>query len=214
MTDGFITALSYALSQNRKNDADSYAFFRAAVLIPLIVNKGELQILFEVRSKRLNWQPGEICFPGGKIDRMDCSPVDAAVRETVEELGVRKEQIKIIGSLDEIISPIGVRLYPAVGQLRADSLSLNKAEVAEVFTVPIKWLLDAKPKEAIMEMGTKPLKDFPFELLPEYPATWRARRTYPVLFYQYNNYVIWGITAYVLNKFVNMIKDAPDYARF
>lgn len=206
MTDSFFTAISKVLVQNRKNVADSYAFFRAAVLIPIVVNKGELEILFEIRSKQLGWQPGEICFPGGKIDKADCSTVDAAVRETMEELGASRKQIRIIGTLDEIISPIGVRLYPAVGLLETDHLQLNKAEVAEIFTVPLKWLMDVRPQEAVMEMGTKPLKDFPFGLLPEYPAGWRARKTYPVLFYQYKDHVIWGLTAHVLNKFITILR--------
>ncbi|MDD4601493.1 putative Nudix hydrolase NudL [bioreactor metagenome] len=209
MTDVCFKKLIAMLAQNKRNVPSSYAFFRAAVLIPLVVNQGNLEMLFEVRSKELSWQPGEICFPGGRIDANDSTPVAAAVRETVEELGVTQNKIRVIGNIDEIISPIGVMLYPTVGLLEDTNFNLNQAEVAEVFTVPLSWLMKNQPLEAVMEMGTKPLEDFPFALLPDYPDEWRARTTYPVLFYKYDDYLIWGLTAYVLNKFVNML-DATD----
>lgn len=205
MTDGFLQRLSDVIAAKKKNTASSYAFFRAAVLIPIVVRQGEPEILFEVRSRRLGWQPGDICFPGGKMDKADATPAAAAVRETIEELGVTDAQIKIIGEMDEIVSPIGVMLYPAVGVLDTTKLNLNQSEVSEVFTVPLKWLLAAKPREAVMEMGTRPLKDFPFELIANYPADWKGRTTYPVLFYEYGNYTIWGLTAHVLAKFLTMI---------
>jgi len=194
------------LVKNRRNYPMSYAFFRAAVLIPLITQSGQMEVLFEVRSKRLNWQPGEICFPGGKIDKIDASPVEAALRETTEELGIARDKITVLGTMDEIISPIGVMLYSTVGHVDDMQLNLNEAEVAEVFTVPMSWLLKAQPHVAKMEMGTRPLENFPFELLPAYPDEWRKRSTYEVLFYEYKDYVIWGLTAYVLEKFINICR--------
>lgn len=206
MTGDLIIKIKDVLNQRKITGVDSYAFFQAAVLIPLVVKDNDVEILFEVRSKRLGWQPGEICFPGGRIDAADRTPVDAAVRETIEELGVTSDKVKVIGTLNEIISPIGVMLYPAVGLLELGGFKLNKDEVAEIFTVPLKWLLDTQPAEAVMEMGTKPLKDFPYHLVPYYSAEWRSRGTYQVLFYKYENYVIWGLTAHVLNKFIKLIK--------
>lgn len=206
ITDKFLIGLSETLANNRQNVSSSYAFFRAAVLIPLVIKQGEIEVMFEVRSQHLGWQPGEICFPGGRIESTDATPVVAAIRETTEELGIVEEQIKIMGVLDEIVSPIGVMLYPAVGMLEMGELTLNRAEVAEVFTVPLQWLIQAEPKKAIMEMGTRPLKGFPFELIPDYPKEWKARTTYPVLFYQYERYNIWGLTAHVLAKFLTIMK--------
>lgn len=198
-----ITAM---LAKNKCNYPASYAFFRAAVLVPMIIKNGQLEILFEVRSAKLTWQPGEVCFPGGKIDKSDATPVDAAVRETMEELGIARDKIAVLGTMDEIISPIGVRLYPTVGYLEDTELYLNDAEVAEVFSVPLSWLLQVEPHTAKMEMGTRPLENFPFWLLPNYPDKWRKRSTYEVLFYQYQSYVIWGLTAYVLDRFIKMYR--------
>lgn len=194
------------LAKQKRNYPTSYAFFSAAVLIPLIIKNDKMEILFEVRSKKLNWQPGEICFPGGKIDKTDTTPVDTAVRETSEELGIAREKITVLGTMDEIISPIGVRLYPTVGHIDDLQLNLNEAEVAEVFTVPFSWLMKAQPRVAKMEMGTRPLEGFPFNLLPDYPDQWRKRSNYKVLFYEYQDYVIWGLTAYVLNNFIRMYR--------
>lgn len=206
MIGDLITKIKDGLNRSKVTGVDSFAFFQAAVLIPLVVKDNDVEILFEVRSKRLAWQPGEICFPGGRIDAADRTPVDAAVRETIEELGVTSDRIKVIGTLNELVSPIGVMLYPAVGLLEPSSFKLNKDEVADIFTVPLEWLINTQPDEAVMEMGTKPLKDFPYHLVPYYSEEWRSRGTYQVLFYKYENYVIWGLTAHILNTFIKLIK--------
>jgi len=189
----------------KKNSYDQY--FSAAILIPLIWDKGNLSLLFEVRSPHLTWQPGEICFPGGRIETTDHSPSFAAVRETTEELCIEREKIKILGSLYEIISPIGVRLYPTVAYLDDNKpIVPNLSEVADIFTVPLEYLLAYKPIVGHMERCTRPLADFPYELLPEYSKEWKSRKNYQVLFYKYENYVIWGLTAQVLFNFLEIYR--------
>jgi 8-oxo-dGTP pyrophosphatase MutT (NUDIX family) len=85
-------------------------FFNAAVLIPLILQGDEYNFLFEKRAKHIR-QGGEISFPGGKFEpHQDKSCVNAAIRETEEELGISREQINIIGRLDTFISPRGLIL--------------------------------------------------------------------------------------------------------
>ena len=73
---------------------------RAAIIIPLVEINNEVCILFEVRAKKLNSQPGDICFPGGKIDG-DETPKEAALREMFEELGIKS--IDIINELDTVV---------------------------------------------------------------------------------------------------------------
>lgn len=200
--------LSTALTMNLTK-ANSYnEYFDAAVLIPLTWENDQFSVLFEVRSPHLSWQPGEICFPGGRIESTDKNPVEAAVRETCEELGLPSDDIKVLGSLHEMLSPIGVRLYPAVGYI-ADrkSMKANVDEVAEVFSVPLSFLLEYEPIVAHMERSTRPLADFPFELLPDYSKDWKKRKNYKVLFYQYEKYLIWGLTAQVLEHFLSVYKE-------
>jgi peroxisomal coenzyme A diphosphatase NUDT7 len=178
----------------------------SAVLLPLVEVDGELAILFEVRAAKLSWQPGEICLPGGRIEASDANPLEAAVRETVEELGVTGNCIQVLGALDYIASPIGVTLYPYAAVLSDHShLRPNSDEVAEVFTVPLQFLLQAEPLTAEMEMATRPLGEFPADLLPHgYSVEWKRRRTYQVYFYCYEKYVIWGLTAQVIRNFLNI----------
>lgn len=197
-------ALAGALPSHSGKIINAEDYLQAAVTIPLMEAAGQPAILFEVRSGKLNWQPGEICFPGGRIESRDGSPLEAAVRETVEELRIKPEQISALGALDLLVSPIGVMLYPYAVHISDDAeLTPNPDEVAEIFTVPLSFLLTAKPQTAFMETATKPFAGFPFELLPpEYPQDYRRRAKYPVLFYQYKHYVIWGVTARVLAAFI------------
>jgi len=191
---------------------DSYKeYFNASVLIPLVWEKEELAVLFEVRSPHLTWQPGEICFPGGRIDPTDGSPQSAAVRETVEELGLPAEKINVLGSLQEVVSQLGVRLYPFVGYI-TESHHMNPSpdEVSEVFTVPLDFLLASDPIIGHMERCTRPLADFPFALLGGYSDGWKRRKNYQVLFYQYGQHVIWGLTAQVLHNFLEIYREFID----
>ena len=178
----------------------------SAVLLPLVSRDGELAVLFEVRSASLAWQPGEICLPGGRIEDGDPNPKAAAVRETSEELGLPVTKIEVLGALDYIVSPIGITLYPFVALLAEDAVvQPNLDEVAEVFTVPLQFFLQAEPLTAQMEMATRPLGDFPFGFLPQgYSAEWKRRRTYQVYFYSYGQHVIWGLTAQVIRNFLQV----------
>ncbi|MEN6567786.1 MAG: CoA pyrophosphatase [Veillonellales bacterium] len=206
--NNFYNRLSRILaSREAVKDGVEGSYFSAAVLVPIVEKDGEPAVLFEVRSSRLHWQPGEICFPGGKVEPGDSSRAAAAVRETSEELGVAAGHIKLAGGLPEMISPIGVALAPFVGWIEGGTeMRLNSAEVVEIFTVPLTFLLTASPKTAAMELATKPVAGFPYALLPAYPNTWRHRRIYEVLFYQYEQYVIWGLTARVLSGFLKICR--------
>lgn len=199
--------LSTALEREGDQQGGDNGYFSAAVLVPLVWDNGELAVLFEKRSIHLSWQPGEICFPGGRIEKTDRGPISAAVRETTEEIGVGADQIMVLGALNEVISPIGVRLYPAIGYISdIVDINVNLDEVAEVFTVPLNFLLDTEPIIGHMERCTRPLADFPFELLPGYSQNWKNRKNYHVLFYKYDQYVIWGLTAQVLHDFLEVYK--------
>ena len=92
-----------------ENESD---YLSSAVLVPLVRREGRLGVLFEVRSAALTWQPGDICFPGGRIELDDAGPEAAAVRETREELSLPDDAVDVIGPLNTMVSPIGVMIYP------------------------------------------------------------------------------------------------------
>lgn len=188
-----------------QNETD---YFASAVAVPLLEAGGELAVLFEVRSAQLAWQPGEICFPGGRIEYDDADPRETAVREMCEELGLAAGDFRLLGPLDYLVSPIGVIIYPFAATIdNAAAIKPNADEVAEVFTVPLKFFLENEPVVANMEVATRPLPGFPHELMPaDYPRDWRRRAIYPVLFYRYGKYVIWGVTARVLYNFIDICR--------
>jgi len=209
-SENLLQQLATKLRDRRASIANADDFMCSAVLVPLMEQDGKLGIWFEVRSAQLNWQPGEICFPGGRIEPADQNPQTAAVRETSEELGVAADSLRVLGPLDCIVSPIGVMLFPYVAHIQTPvKFNPNPSEVAEIFWVPLDWFLSTKPQVATMELATRPLADFPYELLNTYPRDWRRRITYKVLFYQYRQYTIWGLSARVLYNFLTILRELP-----
>lgn len=176
-----------------------------SVLIPLLEVNGETHILFEVRSSKLRSQPGDICFPGGKIDRNDVDEKDCAIRETTEELGIARSSILQVTPLDYLVS-FGSIIYTFVAKISNDEkMNINKDEVEEVFTVPLSYLMNTKPEKYRVDFEVKPESDFPYELIQggkDYD--WRPRKL-DEYFYFYENRVIWGLTAKILTNFLSLI---------
>jgi 8-oxo-dGTP pyrophosphatase MutT (NUDIX family) len=115
----------------------------AAVLIP-VVDRAEPQVLLTVRTE-LPSHPGQIAFPGGKIDPHDTSPAEAAMREATEEIGLARSLIHPIGYLDLYLTFSGYRILPTVARVEPDyKLMLCEAEVADAFEVPLAFLMDAQ----------------------------------------------------------------------
>lgn len=128
----------------------------AAVLVPLIDTKQGPAVLFEVRAAGLGWQPGDVCFPGGRYECGDDSFAKTAVRETCEELGITEDKIELCGELDYLVTHMGPIIHPFVGRLANEvKLDCNSDEVAEIFTVPLNFLLVSEPRVAHMELANR-----------------------------------------------------------
>jgi 8-oxo-dGTP pyrophosphatase MutT (NUDIX family) len=181
---------------------------KSAVLLPLVKVHEEICILFEKRSSFLQHQPGEICFPGGGVENSDRGMASAAVRETCEELGLVTEDVELIAPLDIMVTPFNAIIYSYVGYIK-DFIKIqpNYNEVEEVFYVPINFLLKNEPIYKILSIKIDVPEDFPFELIPHgknYPF---RQATYPQHFYIWKERVIWGMTARILNHFLNLINN-------
>jgi len=114
----------------------------AAVLIP-VVDHPQPTVLLTQRSAHLNDHAGQISFPGGKIDPTDASPLDAALREAEEEIGLSREFIDPIGYLDLYGTGFGFRILPTVARVRPGfDLRINHSEVDDAFEVPLAFLMD------------------------------------------------------------------------
>jgi 8-oxo-dGTP pyrophosphatase MutT (NUDIX family) len=115
----------------------------AAVLIP-VVDRPEPTVLLTLRTE-LPSHPGQIAFPGGKIEAIDATPASAAMREAEEEIGLTHELIEPIGYLDLYLTFSGFRILPTLARVRPDyELVLNEREVADAFEVPLAFLMDVQ----------------------------------------------------------------------
>lgn len=147
----------------------------AAVLIPLVKHK-ELSVLFTIRAKHLNHHAGQISFPGGRWDDTDSDLADTALRETEEEIGLHRDKIQIIGSLQPFRTISRYRVTPYIGLVdKPTQFKINPSEVDEIFEVPLKFLVDSKNHHIHM------IKREDYE--------------YPVYFIQWQDKMIWGATA-------------------
>jgi 8-oxo-dGTP pyrophosphatase MutT (NUDIX family) len=114
----------------------------AAVLIP-VVDREKPTVLLTQRTPDLQSHPGQIAFPGGKIDREDDGPLSAALREAEEEIGLDRNLIEPIGYLDVYLTFSGFRILPLLGRVEPDyALTLNAHEVADAFEVPLDFLME------------------------------------------------------------------------
>ena len=183
-------------------------FKRASVTIPIVNYNDEPHILFEIRAKTLRSQPSEICFPGGKIEK-DEHPLDTAIRETCEEMGVCENDINIISPLDLFISPFDILIHPYLITINnLNNLSINSTEVEKVFLVPLQYLLNHKPTKYINKVNITPHDNFPYDLIPSKQDYKFKTGSYEILFYTYNEYVIWGLTAKILFNFLSILKQS------
>jgi 8-oxo-dGTP pyrophosphatase MutT (NUDIX family) len=114
----------------------------AAVLIA-VVEHPQPTVLLTQRAAHLNDHAGQIAFPGGKIDPTDASPLDAALREAEEEVGLDRDFVDPIGYLDLYATSFGFRILPTVARVRPGfSLTINRAEVDDAFEVPLSFLMN------------------------------------------------------------------------
>ena len=204
----FLDQLKNQLNENQPLFIGEETALRSAVLIPLVQVDEEWHILFEVRSFTMRKQPGDISFPGGRIDSKDPSRVAAALRETHEELGVDPKTVTIVGTLSPYVASSSFVIYPFVGTIDYNQIihSYNKEEVEEVFTIPLKWLLNYEPYMHSVSVEPVPSLNFPYEkIMNGTQYQWRAR-SMEEWFYDYENYTIWGLTARILKHFIGIIK--------
>jgi peroxisomal coenzyme A diphosphatase NUDT7 len=180
-------------------------FLKFAVLLPLVEINNEVHILFEVRALNLRRQPGEVCFPGGKIEKGEDAR-NAAIRETSEELGIEESKIINVFPLDYMVSAFGTIIYPFAGTItESNKIAPNVTEVGEVFTVPLSFFKKNQPESYKINFQVQPEDGFPFDLIiggENY--NWQTR-TMDEYFYRYEDKVIWGLTAKVLTHFFEML---------
>ena len=138
----------------------------AAVLVPLVDRDEGLQVLLTQRSAQLKTHAGQISFPGGRVEAGDGGPVDAALRETEEEIGLTRTHVEVIGFLPDHLVISGYRVTPVVALVKPGfDIALDRSEVEEVFEVPLAFVLDERNHvRRIREFEGESIEftDFPF----------------------------------------------------
>ena len=163
-------------------------FTDAAGLVPVGARKSGASVLLTRRTSHLSSHPGQIAFPGGKIDPDDADPAQAALREAREEIGLRPDMVEVIGYLDTYLSRPGFRIVPVLARVSERFvLEINPAEVEEVFEVPLAFLLN----EANHRRGSRQLMGG------------------EAIFYEipFEERYIWGVTAGIIRTLTNRMAD-------
>lgn len=182
--------------------------YKYAVLVPIINNNNRLELIFQMRAKTLNRQPGEVSFPGGQVEENE-SFKEAAIRETIEELNILEENIEVIGELDYVVSYYNSTVHAFLGIINGvdvDKINPNKGEVDHIFTVPLDFFLENEPEVYYLDLLIQNSAEFPYNLIPNGEDYKWGRGKHSVHFYHYEDYIIWGYTAKVLKNLTNIIK--------
>ena len=157
----------------------------AAVLVP-VIDRADPTVLLTIRTHDLTSHAGQVAFPGGKIEPNDDSPIDAAMREASEEVGLAPALIEPLGYLDLYLTFSGFRILPTVARVRPDfKLTLNPGEVTEAFEVPLSFLMTP----ANLQLRSREWKGI-------------QREYYAI---PYGDRYIWGITAGIVRNLYDRV---------
>ena len=161
---------------------------KAAVLIAL-TDEENPEVIYTLRSNKVSSHQGEVSFPGGMQEESDTSLIITALRESEEEIGLPQNCVKILGSLDTMVSRFNVSVTPFVGVIPGDvELNTSSEEIEACFRVPLSFLLKDK-RYRNDEVN-------------------RNGETFYMPAYKYSSYVIWGLTAMITVNFLNRALEA------
>lgn len=157
---------------------------KAAVLLAITAEE-EPELIYTLRSNKVSSHKGEVAFPGGREEEGDLSLADTALREAEEEIGLDRNLVEILGSLDTTVSRYGISVTPYVGIIPSNpNLNESSSEIESYFRVPISYLANdiRHRNDKVTEGG----------------------ETFYMPAYKYNEYIIWGLTAMITVNFLRL----------
>lgn len=162
---------------------------KSAVLVAVTDVFSDPEVLLARRARHLSRNPGEVCFPGGKWEEHDESLLVTALRESHEEIGLVPEWVDVIGGLRPMVARTGLNVVPYVGIIDADlHLQPTSDELESVFKVPLQYFMDQRNVTPFLYKFNDTELSFPS--------------------FVYEDYIIWGLTAYIIVDMVNSVYDA------
>jgi 8-oxo-dGTP pyrophosphatase MutT (NUDIX family) len=162
----------------------------SAVLVPLLKEEAGWKLLFTRRSEQVADHRAQVSFPGGHVEPRDSGPLQTALREASEEIGIRPEDVRPLGILKPVDTRTNFRIWPVVGILRWPvPLTLSVEEVREVFPVPIDWLMEPT------RLNWRPVD----------PLAGRTESR-ALFFDSFQGQVIWGATAMITFRLIEILR--------
>ena len=189
------TAQPLEVAGDESSARDSSPLVAAAVLVPLVLRETEITVLLTQRNARLKNHPGQISFPGGRIEACDASALAAALREAEEEVGLPAAHVEVMGTLPQYRTVTGFRITPVVGLVRPPlALRIDPREVAEAFEVPLAFLVDPHNRQ-------------------RHSIDFHGRqRSYSAI--PYGERYIWGATAGMIVQLAERLQCGQDTAEY
>ena len=187
MGSPFIDHIKRVVAQNPHRRIDDPSLTPAGIMVLVFSKEGKHCLLLQKRSSRVDSHKGEISFPGGKMDPGDQTLLDTALRETHEEMGIDPQDVEVLGALDETATTTGFCTSPFAGIIPYPyDFSPQEEEVAEVLEVPVSSLLDSANRRDDIRISGGDLEYAPA--------------------FAYDGHIIFGATARVLDRFLELIE--------
>jgi 8-oxo-dGTP pyrophosphatase MutT (NUDIX family) len=165
----------------------------AGVLVPLLARGDDIAVVLARRTEQVPHHKGQICFPGGSRDPEDADLLETALREAKEELGIRRDDVEILGTMDPVATVTGFCIQPFVGIFSPTAeFRLDEFEVAEVFEAPLGIFAE-------------------FDRYRYAESIFRGER-HRVYFFDYGPHTIWGATAMILHRLAELVVECGSAA--
>ena len=191
MQDRIQVKLREALSRRKKRVLSDPSVTSAAVLVLVYPKRGEPHVLFTRRTEEVEHHKGEVSFPGGSQDPQDSSPLETAVRETQEEMGIAPEDVTVLGELDETATGTGFVIHTLVGSIgEGYGFRPNPVEIAEVIELPLSALMAPESRRA--------------------ETRWIDGRPRESCSFACGGHLIWGATAGIVRQLAEAV-EASDW---
>lgn len=174
-----------ALTGRTKSAVSETEFTPAAVLIPIFEKDREPYLLLTLRTEMVASHKGQISFPGGTREEGDRDLLTTALRETHEEVGIKPQDIEVLGELDDLLAVTNFVVTPFVGVFPYPyNFRVSSEEIAELIEIPLSFFVDPDNRRT---------------------EEWLHRgRYHTVYFYDYGKHTVWGVTARILKGFVDL----------